>query len=403
MAAFNFIALDRDGRPVRGLTEAESAKQARRALRERGLNPVDVAASHAPAGEGAAPGRRPRRLSGDDRILFTQLLATLLDSGLPLDDALGAIAKQSASKQLEALVLALRARVREGYSLEKSLGFFPTAFPEDYAATIGAGEQTRYLPLILRRMSDHLERRQEIQQRIRVASIYPAILVVVSLLVVGGLLTFVVPEVVKVFINMEQQLPLITRGLIAVSDFTAAYGAYGFAVILGAGFAWRGLRRNPRVRGAIHRLGLRLPLFGSLIRNTDGARFARTLSVLLSSGVNMVPAVTICARSASNVCIRELLERTAARVREGESLSTPLAEAGVFPPLLVHLIANGETSGELTKMLDTAAAAQERSVQTLIAVMLGLIEPLLILTMGAVVFVIVLGILLPIFDMNQLL
>ena len=402
MAAFNFIALDRDGRQVRGLTEAESAKQARRALRERGLNPVDVAESHAPAGKDAAPQRSPRRLSGDDRILFTRLLATLLDSGLPLDDALSAIAKQSSSKHLEALVLALRARVREGYSLEKSLGFFPAAFPEDYAATIGAGEQTRYLPLILQRMSDHLERRQEIQQRIKVASIYPAILVIVSLLVVAGLLTFVVPEVVKVFINMEQQLPLITRGLIAVSDFTAAYGIYVLACVLGAGLAWHWLRRNPRVRYALDRMALRLPLLGSLVTNNDGARFARTLSVLLSSGVNMVPAVTICARSASNGCIRELLEHTAERVREGESLSSPLGEAGILPPLLVHLIANGETSGELTKMLDTAAAAQERSVQTQISVMLGLIEPLLILAMGTVVFVIVLGILLPIFDMNQL-
>ena len=402
MAAFNFVALDGDGKQVRGLTEADSAKQARRTLRERGLNPVDVAEAHAPGGSGAGTVRVPRRLSGNDRILFTQLLATLLDSGLPLDDALGAIAKQSSSKQLEALVSALRARVREGYSLEKSMGFFPAAFPEDYAATVGAGEQTRYLPLILRRMSDHLERQQEIQQKIKVASIYPAILIVVSLLVVGGLLTFVVPEVVKVFIDMDQQLPLVTRGLIAVSDFTASYGGTVLGALLAAGLAWRSLRRKPRVRRAMHRLALRIPLFGSLVVNNDGARFARTLSVLLSSGVNMVPALTICSRSASNLCIRELLEQASARVREGESLSAPLAEAGVFPPLLVHLISNGETSGEITKMLDTAAAAQERSVHTQIAVMLGLVEPLLILTMGAVVFIIVLGILLPIFDMNQL-
>lgn len=402
MAAFNFVALDEDGKQVSGLTEADSAKQARRALRERGLNPVEVTASHARASNGSGISRMPRRLSGDDRILFTQLLATLLDSGLPIDDALGAIAKQSSSKHLEALVLALRARVREGYSLEKSLGFFPDAFPEDYAATIGAGEQTRYLPLILRRVSDHLERRQEIQQKIRIASIYPAILIVVSLLVVGGLLTFVVPEVVKVFIDMEQQLPLVTRGLIAVSDFTASYGGYAIGVMLAAGFAWRWLRRTPRIRRAMHRAALQIPLFGSLVVNNDGARFARTLSVLLSSGVNMVPALTICSRSAANLCIRELIERASERVREGESLSAPLGEAGVFSPLLVHLISNGEASGELTKMLDTAAAAQERSVQTQIAVMLGLIEPLLILGMGAIVFIIVLGILLPIFDMNQL-
>ena len=282
------------------------------------------------------------------------------------------------------------------------MGFFPVAFPEDYAATIGAGEQTRYLPLILRRMSDHLERQQEIRQKIKVASIYPAILIVVSLLVVGGLLTFVVPEVVKVFIDMDQQLPLVTRGLIAVSDFTARYGGPVLGTLIVAGFVWRSVRRKPRVRRAMHRLALRIPLFGSLVVNNDGARFARTLSVLLSSGVNMVPALTICSRSASNLCIRELLEQASARVREGESLSAPLAEAGVFPPLLVHLISNGETSGEITKMLDTAAAAQERSLQTQIAVMLGLVEPLLILGMGTVVFIIVLGILLPIFDMNQL-
>lgn len=402
MATFSYIALDDNGKQVKGLTEADSAKQARRALREHGLVPVDVAESQSGQRDRSRPGRSVRRLSDNDRILFTQLLATLLDSGLPVDDALGAIAQQSSSKHLESIVLAVRARVREGYSLEQSMGFFPDAFPEDYAATIGAGEQTRYLPLILRRMSEYLERRQEVQQKIKLASIYPVILVVVSLLVVGGLLTFVVPEVVKVFIDMDRQLPLITRGLIAVSNFAAAYGLYGLGVILGGALAWRWIGRTARVRYAIHRLALRTPLLGSLVINNDGARFARTLSVLLASGVNMVPGLTICSRSASNLVIRDLLVGASERVREGENLSTPLGEAGLFPPLLIHLISNGESSGELTKMLDTAAAAQERALQTQIAIILGLIEPLLILAMGAIVFLIVLGILLPIFDMNQL-
>ena len=402
MAAYSYTALDEQGKQVRGLTEADSPKHARRNLRERGLVPVDVSIDEKTTeGAGDAP-RFTRRFSANDRILFTQLLATLLDSGLPIDDALTAIAKQSSSKNLEALVLALRARIIEGYSLEKSLEFFPNAFPQDYAATVGAGEQTRYLPLILRRMSEHLERQQDVQQRIRVASIYPVILVVVSVLVVAGLLAFVVPEVVKVFIDMERELPLVTRGLIAVSGFAADYGLVCLAALAASWLALRRALHVAKIRYAVDRFVLRLPVVGTLAVNHDGARFARTLSVLLASGVNMVPALTICSRSASNARIREVLENAAERVREGETLSAPLGEARVFPPLLVHLIANGESSGELPTMLDTAAAAQERTLQTQIAVLLGLIEPLLILTMGAIVFLIVLGILLPIFDMNQL-
>ncbi len=401
MSAFIYIALDRDGRQVKGRTEADSVKHARRVLREQGLVPVDVSENIRDSPQDIAAPQRTR-FSVNDRILLTQLLAALLDSGLPIDDALGAIAKQSSSKNLETTVLALRAKVVEGHSLEQGMGFYPAAFPADYAATIGAGEQTRHLPLVLRRLAEHLERQQEVAQKIKVAAIYPSILICVSILVVGGLLTFVVPEVVLVFADMDADLPLITRALIAVSDFAAAWGVACFGMLLAIWIGLHRAMRHERFKRAVHRLALRVPLVGALVIDNDSARFARTLSVLLESGVNMVPALNICSRSAANLCLAEILKDAAARVREGENLSAPLREAKLFPPLLVHLIANGENSGELSTMLDTAANAHERSLRTKIAVMLGFIEPALILGMGVIVFAIVLGILLPIFDMNQL-
>lgn len=404
MSAFEYTALAANGRKTRGLTEADSERHARRQLREQGLVPLTVQpATTAQARQEGQPRATSReRLGTTDVVLFTRLLGALLESGLPLDDALSAIAKQSADPKLRRVVLDVRGRVLEGQSLADALSRFPRAFPEVFLATVGAGEQTRLLPLVLQRVADYLERRQEVQQKVRLAMIYPAVLTGVSVLVVAGLLTFVVPEIVKVFEHSAQKLPAITVALLAVSDAFKTHGLLVLAVLAGAFIAFRALLRRPAAKRAWHLALLGLPLLGAFYRENDAGRFARTLGILLDSGLGMLDALGIAGKSVVNLVLRAELEHASARVREGESLAGALAKAPHLPPLLVHLAASGESAGELPKMLETAANSSERAVQLRLAVGLNLLEPALILTMGVVVLVIVLAILLPIFEMNQL-
>ncbi len=404
MSAFEYTALAANGRKTRGLTEAESDRHARRLLRERGLVPLSVQAVNGPVKTASTnPRAAPRlRLGATDVVLFTRLLGALLESGLPLDDALSAIAKQSTDAGLRRVVLDVRASVLEGRSLADALGQFPRTFPEVYLATVGAGEQTRLLPVVLQRVADYLERRQEVQQKVRLAMIYPAVLTLVSVLVVAGLLTFVVPEIVKVFEHSSQRLPSITLALLAVSAAFKAYGLVSAGVLTGTVIVLRTLLRRPAARLVWHRLLLHVPVLGQFYRENDAGRFARTLGILLNSGLGMLDALAIAGKSVVNLVLRAELDHAAARVREGESLAGALSRAPNLPPLVVHLAASGESAGELPRMLETAANSSERAVQLRLAVGLNLLEPALILTMGLVVLAIVLAILLPIFEMNQL-
>ncbi|MSQ67902.1 MAG: type II secretion system protein GspF [Gammaproteobacteria bacterium] len=402
MTAFSYIALGANGRKTSGLLEADSARHARRQLRERALLPLSVTPT-AEKGTVAKPARRSRaRLKPTTVVLFTRLLGALLEAGLPLDGALSAIARQSSDPALRLVVIDVRSRVLEGQSLAAAVGQFPRSFPEVYCATVGAGEQTRLLPLVVQRIADYLERRQLVTQKIQLALIYPAVLSLVSVLVVGGLLTFVVPEMVKVFAHSAHALPTITLALLAVSSFTARYwpALGGLAVALGWG--WQQALRQPRARYLLHAVSLRLPGLAGFTRANDGGRFARTLGILLNSGLTMLDALFIAEKSVVNLVLRAERAAAAARVREGAALANALANCPHLPPLLVHLVASGESVGELPRMLETAALASEREVELRVAVGLNLLEPVLILTMGLVVLGIVLAILLPIFEMNRL-
>lgn len=404
MPAFEYTALRPTGRQLRGVVEGDTARQARQILRDRGLNPLDIrpiAGEKAESGGRIKPGFR-QGLSATELALFTRQLATLVRSGVPLEEALATTAKQSAKSRIKRIILAVRARVNEGYTLENALSDFPQAFPELYRATVAAGERSGHLDAVLDRLADYAESRQEMQQKLGMAMFYPLILTTVALLVAGGLLTYVVPQVVQVFEHLGQQLPLLTRSLIALSDALTAYGALGLLILVIAGILFKRAMRYPAFKERVHRMLLKAPLIAKITKGMNTARFARTLSILVASGVPVLDALRIAAEVIPNIPMRQAVLDAANNVREGASIQTSLEQSGLFPPMTLHLIASGETSGNLEEMLDRAATQQERELQTLIGAMMTLFEPLLILFMGVLVLIIVLAILLPIFELNQL-
>lgn len=402
MAAFEYLALDARGRQQKGVLEADSARQVRQLLRERQLAPLEVRATR--VREQAERGRfsLARGLSARDLALVTRQLATLVQAALPIEEALRAAAAQSGSPRIQSMLLAVRARVLEGHSLASSLREFPSAFPELYRATVTAGEHAGHLGPVLEQLADYTEQRQQSRQKIQLALLYPVILMCASLAIVAFLLGFVVPDVVKVFIDSGQTLPLLTRGLIALSDLVKHWG---WLMLLVLGMALVGARwalRDPNLRQRWHALVLRIPLVGRLVRATDTARFASTLAILTRSGVPLVEALGIGAEVIANRVIRAHVVVAAQKVREGGSLTRALEVSGQFPPMMLHMIASGERSGELDQMLARTARNQENDLAASIALLVGLFEPFMLVVMGAVVLMIVLAILLPILSLNQL-
>ncbi|MDX1606160.1 MAG: type II secretion system inner membrane protein GspF [Candidatus Competibacterales bacterium] len=402
MPAFHYQALDAAGRSRKGLLEGDTARQVRQQLRGQGLTPVAVSEVGDRPGARRSPARRGLRLGAAERVLVMRQLATLIGAGLPIEQALAGVARESERPRVGGLLLALRARVTEGHALAAAIAEFPRAFPEIYQATVAAGEQSGHLALTLERLADYAEARQQLQQKIGLALIYPLLLTLVAGLIVAGLLAYVVPQVVQVFANTRQTLPWLTRALIALSNGLRDHGGWLLLGLAVAGLGGGHVLRRPAPRLALHHALLRLPLAGRLIRAIQSARFARTLSILLASGVPMLEALRIGTRVLTSLPLQRAAERAAVRVREGSGLHDALAAEGGFPPLLLQLIASGEASGRLEAMLARAAEQQERDTEIRVATLLGLFEPLLILVMGTVVLLIVLAILLPIFELNQL-
>lgn len=400
MPAYEFVATDDSGREQRGVLDGDSPRHVRARLRERGLFPLAVDEVR----RDSAPGRpqRSHRVSPATLALVTRQLATLVRAALPLEEALQAAARQTADQRLQSLLLAVRARVVEGHSLADGLALFPEAFPDIYVATVAAGEQSGRLDLILERLADWTERRHELRQKLRAASYYPVILTVVTLLVTVFLMSWVVPQVVGVFENLERDLPLPTVVLIAVSDWVRQWGLAALAVVIVAVIMWRRALRDTGLRRRVHARMLHLPVLSRLIRGLEAARFARTFSILTGAGVPVLESLRIAATTVANLPMRDAVDAAAVRVREGTPIARALDASGLFPPLTIHLIASGESSGRLAEMLERAAMAQEREMESAIGAMMALVGPLLILVMGAIVMAIVLAVLLPIFNFNQI-
>ena len=407
MGAFEFAALDKAGKEKKGVLEGDSPRAIRQQLRDQGLIPlsVDEVAKRETAAGGEGKGYNfsiRRGISATDLALLTRQLSTLVRSGLPLDEATSTVARQSEKPRLKSLMLGVRAKVMEGHTLADGLGKFPHVFPELYRATVAAGEQSGHLDTILERLADYTEARQQLAQRIQMAMFYPAILTFMSIAVVAALLGYVVPQVVEVFEDMGQTLPLMTRILIAVSGTFREFALYIFlglaALVVGISY----MLKKPGPKYKFHRFLLRVPVLGRFNRGVNTARFARTLSILAASGVSILDALRISGQVVSNLPMRDAIKAAAHKVREGASLARSLEQSGYFPPMTVNLIGSGEVSGNLEEMLERAATNQEREQETQISFLMSMLEPVLIIVMGMVVLFIVLATLLPIFNMNQL-
>lgn len=399
MPAFAYQALDASGKTQRGVLQGDTARAVRQILRERGLNPLDVTAVDEKQ-QSSPLGRRG--LSTPQLALFTRQLATLLAAGLPIDEALAALGEQGEDERSRTLVVALRSRVMEGAGLAAAFADYPESFPEIYRASIAAGEQSGRLSTVLERLADYAESRDALRQQMLTALAYPILLSLVAVAVVTGLLVYVVPQIVGVFASMKQELPLPTTLLIGLSELVKRWGIVFFVGLVAVLFALRFALRRDAVRMVWHRWLLRLPLVGKLTRASNTARAARTLALLSASAVPLLDALAISAQVVPNLPMREALRRAAHKVREGGAFSRALADSGYFPPVAVRLIASGERSGQLERMLDEAAAHQARELDRWLAVLTAVLGPAVILLVGAMVLFIVLAILLPIFNLNQM-
>lgn len=402
MGAYEYTALDAAGREKKGLLEGDTAKHVRQLLRERELLPVTVTEA---AREEARRQRKfgiARGASATDLALLTRQLATLTKAGLPLEEALLAVSQQTEKPRVQSILLGVRSRVMEGHTLASGFAEFPRVFPEIYRATVSAGEQSGHLDEVLERLADYTEGRELTRQKVLGAMLYPIVLTVMCFGIVTGLLVYVVPKVVEVFDTGKAQLPLMTRMLIGVSDFLQAWGLWLLAglvvVIIGIG-RWL---KNPEARRRFHELQLRLPLVGRLVRGFNTARFTRTLSILTAAAVPVLEALRIAGEVVTNLPMKHAVVEAGQRVREGAPIGRSLAQSRLFPPMTIHLISSGESSGELEAMLERAAVSQERELDGIMAALVGLLGPLLIIVMGLFVMGIVFAMLLPIFEMNAL-
>jgi general secretion pathway protein F len=403
LGAFEYTAVDTSGRERKGVLEGDTARQVRQLLRDQALLPVEVnEVSQTEEKENKAKFSIKRGVSASDLSLLTRQIATLVRSGLPLEEALAAVSEQTEKPRVRNIVMGVRAKVMEGHTLADGLSDFPAVFDELYIATVAAGEQSGHLDTVLERLADYTENRQQLRSRTMNAMLYPVLLFIVCISIVALLLTFVVPKIVKQFENSKAELPMLTQVLIGISDFLRDWGLLLLAGLILAGYAFKRWLRDPAARRRFHALLLRLPLVGKVVRGSNTARFSRTFSTLTSSAVPVLEALRISGEVVTNLPMRDAVQDAANRVREGAPIGKSLGNTKIFPPMMIHLISSGESSGELETMLDRAATNQEREMDSILSTAVGLLGPLMILFMGGMVLIIVLAMLLPIFQLNQL-
>jgi general secretion pathway protein F len=402
--AFSYEAVDTAGVSKKGVVNADSARAARADLRGQGLLPISVDTIE---NQLDATGLTKRSAFGDhlstvELALFTRQLASLLEAGLPLEQAFSALLEQAERNYVRDLVASIRSEVMAGASLSDALAQHPRDFADIYRALVASGEQIGHLAQVLSRLSDYIERRNALVQKVKLAFTYPAIVTVVAFLIVIFLLTYVVPQIVSVFANTKQKLPLLTTVMLNLSDFVRNYGWIVLLVVIALAFLWHRALKNPAIKMRWHTWLLNAPLYGRFERSLNTARFASTLAITTGSGVPILRALQTSRDTLTNVAMRAQVEEAANSVREGVGLARALSAHKHFPPMLIHMIRAGEVTGDLPAMLQRAANSQEQDLERRAMTMAGLLEPALILAMGVVVLLIVLAVLMPIIEINQL-
>ena len=406
MAAFEYTAIDARGRHKKGIEEGDSSRQVRQTLRDRGLAPTSVV--HAVARDGRSQGSAPvirvgwRTMAPLELALFTRQLATLVAAGLPVEESLHTIARQSDKRRVSALVMNVRAQVLEGHSLATALNAYPSAFGTMYRSTVAAGEQSGYLHAVLDNLADHTEQRFESVRNVQMALFYPILLFVVSIAIIAGLMVYVVPKIVGVFERTGNELPFLTTALIDISGFLRGnWWAIAIAVVA-AVLLVRWLLRQSEFRLRWDHRKLKLPIAGKVVRSGNASRYASTLAILSTSGVPLVDAMQIARSVVTNSWLKRRLAEAVQRVSEGSSLRAALEGVRYFPPMLLHMVASGEASGQLDSMLAKVADYQQKELTRLVTTLVQLFQPLMLLFMAGLVLLIVLAILVPILSMNQL-
>ncbi|WP_434357487.1 type II secretion system inner membrane protein GspF [Parasalinivibrio latis] len=403
MAAFEYRALDAKGRNKKGVMEADNARQVRQQLREQGMVPVDVTLTREKEKQQSQRTFNLQRgISTADLALITRQLSTLVQAGMPLEECLKAVADQSEKPRIRNLVTGVRARVVEGYSLADSLGEYGHVFDELFRAMVAAGEKSGHLDTVLNRLADYVENRQRLRSKMIQAMVYPTMLTLIAVAVVAFLLATVVPEIVGQFVQMNQKLPTITEVLLTMSNFVQDWGLVVLLVIAGLLMLAKGLLSRPKNRLAWDRQVLRLPLIGRVARGLNTSRFARTLAICTSSAIPLLEGMKVAADVMTNTWVKQKVLEASDNVREGVSLRMSLEKSRLFPPMMLHMIASGERSGELEPMLTRAADNQDRDFESLVAVALGIFEPLLIVAMAGIVLFIVVATLMPIIELNNM-
>ena len=403
MPAFAYKALDGAGRNKSGVTEADNARQVRQQLREKGLIPLDVqSVAEKEKRQASASSLFARGISASDLALLTRQLATLIEAALPIEEALMAVAEQTEKPRHKSMMMAVRSKVVEGHTLADSLRDFPPVFDQLFCAMVAAGEKSGHLDTVLERLADYTENRNKVRSQIGQALIYPLMMISVAVIIVGILMTVVVPKIINQFDHMGQELPLVTRILIGISEGVQNYGIFVLILIVLLVVGFKRMMRQPALRQKWHAKKLHIPVLGKVIKGLNTARFASTLSILTASAVPLLEGMRISAEVLDNLHIQKAILDAADRVKEGTSLRVALEQTRIFPPMMMHMIASGERSGELQSMLARAAANQDRQFEAQVNVALSIFGPVLILSMAGIVFFIVAAILLPIIGLNTM-
>jgi general secretion pathway protein F len=402
MGAYEYQALDTKGRTRKGVITGDTPRQVRQLLRDMELIPLELVSISNTTTHDSPLRISNKKVSSSELAVITRQFATLLGAGLTIEEALDGLIQQTDRHRAHTILNGIRAMIMEGQSLSDAISNFPATFPSIYRATVAAGEESGKLDIVMDRLADYTENVDAVRRRISIALIYPVILTIIAILIVSALLTYVVPKVVKVFEESGQTLPLLTRGLINVSEFLQTWGIWILLIILLSFIVFKKFFNRPGPRSALHSFYLRVPVLRNITRNINTAAMARTLSIMVGSGVPLLKSMQASSQVLQNDAMKSAMVAAKTEVGEGVPLSKALKHSGLFPPLLAQMVASGESSGQLDKMLEKTAEVQENELEARTSMLVGLFEPAMILTMGVVVLVIVLAILLPIFDLNEL-